>query len=270
MAPFVRRQYGDELYEVMVQVKALADPEGLLNPGVLLNDDPQAHVQHLKRALPVEKEVDRCVECGYCEPVCPSKDLTLTPRQRIVLRREMAHAEQAADTELLLTLRTEYEYDGVQTCAVDGMCQTVCPVLINTADLVRRLRAETAGVVKQAGWRAAARHWEAMTRLGGIALTVAERVPSVLPLAATRGARAVLAHETVPEYSDLLPAGGHRRKVLTPSEPVAVYFSSCTSTMYGPESGAGVSESFLSLCERAGVELTTPHDIASLCCGTPW
>ncbi|MDQ1530829.1 MAG: D-lactate dehydrogenase, partial [Microbacteriaceae bacterium] len=85
MAPFVRRQYGDELYAVMQEVKALVDPDGLLNPGVLLNEDPVAHITALKTSPTVEPEVDRCVECGYCEPVCPSRDLTTTPRERIVL-----------------------------------------------------------------------------------------------------------------------------------------------------------------------------------------
>ncbi|MFC6258408.1 FAD-binding and (Fe-S)-binding domain-containing protein, partial [Kocuria oceani] len=132
MAPFVRRQYGDELYDVMVQLKRLVDPAGLLNPGVLLNEDPAVYVRDLKTAPTVEQEVDRCVECGYCEPVCPSKDITLTPRQRIVGRREIAAAEERGDAALAARLRAEYDYEGLQTCAVDGMCVTACPVLINT------------------------------------------------------------------------------------------------------------------------------------------
>ena len=111
MAPYVRRQYGDELYEVMREIKRLCDPRGLLNPGVLISDDPDAHINHLKVAPTVEKEVDRCVECGYCEPVCPSRDITTTPRQRIVLRREMQRAEAGGDAALVAQLREEYEYD---------------------------------------------------------------------------------------------------------------------------------------------------------------
>ena len=271
MAPFVRRQYGDELYEVMREIKALADPMGLLNPGVLLTDDPGGHVRDLKIAPTVEVEVDRCVECGYCEPVCPSKDLTLTPRERIVLRREMQRAEDAGDTALLAQLRDEYGYDGVDTCAVDGMCQTACPVLINTGDLVRRLRTEQVNGVEQALWKTAAKGWDAVSRVGGIALTVADAVPVALPRLATDLGRAVLGADTVPRYSDDLPAGGRRRRSVTSADPAAVYFSSCTTTMFGPvDGGDGVAESFLRLCERAGVELVTPPDLPSLCCGTPW
>ncbi|MCK6068440.1 MULTISPECIES: FAD-binding and (Fe-S)-binding domain-containing protein [Microbacterium] len=272
MAPFVRRQYGDELYDVMRELKALVDPEGLLNPGVLLAEDPSAHVRDLKIVHTVEEEVDRCVECGYCEPVCPSKDLTLTPRERIVLRREMARAEAAGDTALAEQLRSEYDYDGVQTCAVDGMCQTACPVLINTGDLVRRLRAENQNALAQAGWTLAAKQWGTVSRVGGMALSVADAVPGALPAAATTVARAVLGDDVVPKYSGDLPAGGAKRRPFTEPGAVAVYFPSCTTTMFGPaEPGArGASESFRELCARADVPLATPADIPSLCCGTPW
>lgn len=271
MAPFVRRQYGDELYSVMQAVKALVDPDGLLNPGVLLNEDPDAHVRHVKSVPAVEPEVDRCVECGYCEPVCPSRDLTTTPRERIVLRREMARAEAAGDAALLGELRRDYRYEAVETCAVDGMCQTACPVLINTGDLVRRLRAEAVHPVERLGWNVAARHWDAASRAGGLALSVAKRLPAALPTAATTVARGVLGADSVPGWSTDLPAGGRRRRSASAPEPVAVHFASCTTTMFGSTDGTGnVAESFLRLCARAGVAVATPAGLPSLCCGTPW
>ncbi|MCI0157729.1 FAD-binding oxidoreductase [Leifsonia shinshuensis] len=270
MAPYVRRQYGDELYEVMWAVKRLIDPQQQLNPGVLLTEDPNAHVRDLKVAPTVESEVDRCVECGYCEPVCPSRDLTLTPRERIVLRRELQAARERGDDALARELEQQYEYDGVETCAVDGMCQTACPVLINTGDLVRRLRAESAPAPARALGKAAAAHWGPVTRVGAVALDVAAAVPTPLPAFATRAARAVLGADRVPLYSGDLPSGGGPRRVLAAEDPEAVYFSSCTTTMFGAEHGDGVSESFVRLCERAGVRLATPDDLPSLCCGTPW
>ncbi|MEO7586606.1 MAG: FAD-binding and (Fe-S)-binding domain-containing protein [Arachnia sp.] len=271
MAPFVARQYGTELHGVMRELKALIDPDGVLNPGVLLTDDADAHMQNLKLVQSVEQEVDRCVECGYCEPVCPSKDLTLTPRERIVLRREMVRAEEAGDHDLLRELRTEYDYDGVQTCAVDGMCETACPVLINTGDLVRRLRAENQNATLEKGWAVAAAHWSAVTTLGGAALTLADAMPAALPVLATKAVRAVVSHDVMPLYGADLPAGGRRRPSVSQPGPVAVYLPSCTTTMFGPaDGGPGVAVAFQELCALAAVALVTPEDVGSLCCGTPW
>jgi D-lactate dehydrogenase len=234
MAPYVRRQYGDELYEVMLEVKRLADPAGLLNPGVLLNEDPAAHVSNLKSSPTVEAEVDRCVECGYCEPVCPSRDLTTTPRRRIVLRREMVRARQAGDAALLDRLAAEYRYDAIDTCAVDGMCGTACPVQIDTGELTRRLRAEQSGRAQRRLWAAAARHWDGATRLAAGALTVAAALPPRVPAAATGAARALLGTGTVPAWSGELPRGGTRRQPRPAPAPRAVYFPACVTTMFGP------------------------------------
>lgn len=272
MAPFVRRQYGDELFGVMREVKRLFDPHDVLGPGVLLSDDPDSYLYDLKTAPEVEAEVDRCVECGYCEPACPSKDVTLTPRQRIVVRRELRRAEEAGDTALVRELERDYDYAGVQTCAVDGMCQAACPVSINTGDLVRRLRAESAGRIGQAGWDAAARGWGTLTRVGGAALTVADALPAPLVTAASEAARAVLGRDTVPRYDADLPRGGAARTARPADDPVAVFFPACIGTMFGPEGrdGSGSTDAFLALCERAGVAVSIPDGIEGMCCGTPW
>ncbi|WP_256839282.1 FAD-binding and (Fe-S)-binding domain-containing protein [Ornithinimicrobium faecis] len=277
MAPFVRRQYGDELYDVMWELKRLVDPRGLLNPGAVLSDDPTSYLRDLKPNPRVEEEVDRCVECGYCEPVCPSKDLTLTPRQRIVVRRDIQTARAAGDLALAESLERDYDYDGTMTCAVDGMCQTACPVLIDTGDLTRRLRRESQSRVADRAWALAARSWGAIAPLGGVALTVAKLLPSGLPVGATQAVRAVASHDQVPAYDAQLPRGGTSRPAFDPQAPAAVLFSACIGEMFGPEPGAaehahgsGATGALVDLCVQAGVPLRTPEGLGGLCCGTPW
>ncbi|MCG2802299.1 MAG: FAD-binding oxidoreductase [Cellulomonas sp.] len=274
MAPFVERQYGSELYDVMRQVKRLFDPAGRLNPGVVVTDDPQAHLRHIKLPASVEAEVDRCVECGYCEPVCPSRDLTLTPRQRIALRRDVAAARQAGDHGTADRLERGYRYAGEHTCAVDGMCGTACPVRINTGLLVKKLRAQHGAAPVAAGWTAAAGHWNATTRIARGAMDATAALPRPLVPALTavnRGARALLGDDTVPLWSSELPGGGSARRRPAPvGDPVAVYLPACVGTMFGPVEGPGVQVSVEELCAAAGLTLLVPTEIDSVCCGTPW
>ena len=275
MAPFVRRQYGDELYQIMCDVKTLIDPRGILNPGVILTDADDLHLRDLKVSPPVEEEVDRCVECGYCEPTCPSRNLTLTPRQRITLRRDIAAARAAGDDRLAAELDADYDYEGVQTCAVDGMCSVACPVDIDTGDLARRLRAQRGGAVGSV-WDLAATGWAPLTRAGGLALSVARVVPS-LATAATDVARSLVGDDVVPRYQRGLPGGGARRPRGTGPLPDAhaVLFAACIGTMFGAEPidddiPLGSTQALRVLAERAGVRLVIPDGMEGLCCGTPW
>jgi D-lactate dehydrogenase len=281
MAPFVRRQYGDELYEVMVEVKQLFDPSGLLGAGTIISDDPELHLKHIKLAPRVEREIDRCVECGYCEPVCPSKDLTLTPRQRIALQREIRTAEQAGLDTLAAELRRGYRYAGVDTCAVDGMCVTACPVEINTGVFVKRLRREqTTPPATKAVWTALANRWGATTGVFSKVLGVTDALPGPLEAALVginAVGRAVLGSDNIPLWSPELPGGGPSRE-RSPVRPgnavggiVAVYLPACVNVMFGPPDGSpGVQLSFEALCAKAGITLLVPEGINGLCCGTPW
>ena len=271
MAPFVERQYGPTLYRIMLDIKRAFDPAGILNPDTILTADADLHLRNLKSTPTVEVEVDRCVECGYCEPVCPSKDLTTTPRQRIVVQRAIAEADLRGDAALAKELRAAQEYEVVETCAVDGMCQTACPVLINTGDLVRRLRSETVGAVNSAVWNAAGKAWGPVTRVASLALNVASAIPAPLISAPNKAARAAVGSDVLPLWSKDLPKGGGKRKSGTTGVARAVYFQACVGTMFGPaEGGAGVAVAFQSLAEKAGIGLIRPDSIGSLCCGTPW
>ena len=283
MAPFVKRQYGDELYDVMRAVKALFDPQGLLNDGVVITDDPKAHLKHIKAPTPVDPMVDACVECGYCEPVCPSRELTLTPRQRIAVQREITQATQRGDDGLAGELAEAFVYDGRHTCAVDGLCGLACPVGINTGLYIKQLRADAASNLARAGWALAADHWAGATAAASVALSTAARLKPVAPAVrlANQGARAVVGDDTMPLWSTDLPAGGRSRRRPQPAdEPDAVYLPACVNTMFGPETRDqkghhvagrdGVQAAVESLCARAGLTLLVPDGIDSLCCATPW
>jgi D-lactate dehydrogenase len=157
MSPFVATEWGETAYEIMQDLKSLLDPSGMLNPGVVINPDPQAHRKHVKSMSPVAAEVDQCIECGFCEVRCPSRRLTLTPRQRIVAQREISRLRLAGtDGTTLASLLEEYAYGGVETCAVDGLCATACPVNINTGELTKSLRQATItpGKERAAEWLA--------------------------------------------------------------------------------------------------------------------
>lgn len=140
MAPYVELEWGKDGYALMQRIKKLFDPEGLLNPGVIINDSPSSHIENLKPMPAADDIVDRCIECGFCEPVCSSCTLTLSPRQRIVLYRELQRCRAAGEKVEASELEQVFEYQGLDTCAATGLCADRCPVGINTGDLVKKLR----------------------------------------------------------------------------------------------------------------------------------
>ncbi|MFZ2625784.1 MAG: FAD-binding and (Fe-S)-binding domain-containing protein [Propionibacterium sp.] len=270
MAPFVERQFGSELYAVMKQVKAMCDPSGLLNPGTLLNDDPQGHMHDLKKMPPVDDFIDRCVECGYCEPTCPSADLTTTPRRRIALLR----AQQELPADQAAEIRKDYAYEAVDTCAVDSLCYIACPVRIDTGVFMKRFRAARhAEPVKKAMVGAAENWGPIVTGLRG-ALNVVDKVPSPVMTGVTKVARGVLPKDVIPLVGDDLPSGGPQRPAeKRTSNDDFVYFASCMGALFspvehGPEHGAEAS--FEKLVAKAGQHARIPKDLRGLCCGTVW
>ena len=130
-------------------IKALIDPRGILNPGVILNDDPQAHLRDLKAMPPVNETVDACIECGFCEPQCPSLHYTLSPRQRIALMRRASQRPPAEQQEIA----KDFQHLGIDSCAATGLCATACPVGIDTGAWIKELRAEQARHPRAGNWQ---------------------------------------------------------------------------------------------------------------------
>jgi D-lactate dehydrogenase len=260
MAPFVEREWGSKATELMRRVKRLADPDGVLAPGVILNDDPDCHLQNLKTVPTVEEEADLCVECGFCEPVCPSRDLTTTPRQRIVLRREMAR--QAAGSPVLEALLEQFEYDGIQTCAADGTCALACPLGIDTGKLVKDFRTQERTPRAQRTALAVAKRWAGVERASRLALR-ARPLSRVM----SGAARSVLSDELVPSWPSNMPPPAPAGVPPTRREgAAAIYLPACINRIFGPS----LPEAMVRISERAGMPLWIPDDAPGHCCGVPW
>lgn len=285
MAPFVEKEWGPELYDLMWRVKRLLDPDGILNPGVVLNENPRVHLEALKSMPSVSPIVDKCIECGYCESKCPSRYLTLTPRQRIaVLRQVRVYQENGAldqSRALAEELEKAYDYAGVATCATDGLCATACPVGIDTGELVKQLRGERHSAFERSLARWTARHFGAVAgsvRLGLATLKltgkpgerIARRVAE-LSRKLTRGALPGLP-ERVP-----LPGPARRIKCMRPletTEKTVVYIPSCLTrsmgAIPGEQTDIGLAEATMAVLRACGYEPFIPIGVNQHCCGQPY
>jgi D-lactate dehydrogenase len=185
MAPFVELEWGETAYQVMQRIKQIIDPKGILNPGVILNDDKNAHIKNLKQMPHANPIIDKCIECGFCEPVCPSKTFSLTPRQRIAIWRRIQQLNHQAilspaETSELNELNKNYQHLGIDSCAATGLCAERCPVGINTGDLIRELRGAKLGKIGNviASW--SADNFSAVSKSAGMAFNVNGKITSLL------------------------------------------------------------------------------------------
>jgi D-lactate dehydrogenase len=251
--------------------------------------------------MPVSPIVDACIECGFCEPKCPSRRLTLTPRQRIVVQREISRLKSlpksdstelasnhfarggvlaAGDGDLrirmaIASLQADYAYDGLETCAVDGLCATACPVSINTGELTKHLRAEQVRAEKVAGWVAShfalvenSMSWGVKTghffdRISGtkwhFVLPLTEKITGV----------------TLPKWNNSVPNSTKNLRALSGlrGKKDFLYFPSCISRQLGTPAGdshLSLADTLTIVANRAGIALEIPADVTGSCCGMPF
>ncbi len=281
MAPFVELEWGRQAYGLMQAIKVLFDPDPILNPGVILNDDPVVHTKHIKAMAAVDPLVDKCIECGFCELNCPSHAITLSPRQRIVSLRELARLEALGDDpERYQVISADYQYQGIDTCAVDSLCWLACPVGIDTGKMTKKLRAQQHGekAQKVADWVAG--HFAAVTTAVRASLTAAHVARTLLGTTAMSGLTGrihTLSGKRVPFWNPYIPSAGKMPRLnggAGTGKPRVVYFPSCASRTMGPAKGDPESESLpiktVTLLQKAGFEVVIPDPCAPLCCGQPF
>jgi len=276
MAPFVELEWGSDAYQLMWQLKRLLDPQGILNPDVVLSEDPKIHLKHLKPLPAADELVDKCIECGFCEPVCPSKDLTLSPRQRIVIWRDI-QAKQRAGTDTT-ELEQAYQYQGIDTCAATGLCAQRCPVGINTGELVKKLRSREATRTKTANWI----EGNFATTLQGLRFTLHVANGARMLLGAPRLAKlsatvSRLSKGQVPQWTNAMPQPEKAIRfspAVADERPRVVYLAACVSRVMGPAAGdkeqASLYDKTRSLLEKAGYQVVIPDNQDNLCCGQPF
>jgi D-lactate dehydrogenase len=277
MAPFVTREWGVKATEMMWRIKQLADPDGILAPEVVLSREPQVNLRNLKSTPPIEPVADKCIECGMCEVACPSRNLTATPRQRIVVRREMGR--QPEGSLVLRALQEQFEYVGVQSCVADGACQSRCPVQIDTGKLIVDLRAREHTERAEAVALWLARNGVLTERLVRGLLRSAGVLASLVGESTVRRTAALLRRalspELVPAWPSMMPSPAARRLPRSRStDAVAVYFPACVNRIIGrspgTEHGPSLPEALVAVSQRADAPLWIPEDVAGMCCSMPW
>ena len=292
VAPFVEMEWGTKAYELMWELKELFDPEYVLNPGVILNRDKDTHQKFLKPKPVADPIVDMCMECGFCESNCPSRDLSLTPRQRITVYREISRLqaieaptnEERARLDEFLDIFT---YEGDATCAADGMCQVKCPVGINTGELIKSLRERELKKQTTAtrGANALANNFSAFAGAVPPFLNAVSLAHSLLGGGALRAVSGALNSATgnlVPVWNEHMPTGAP--KLPAPHVPASaaaqaskglprkvVYLPSCVTRMMGPAKGdqaaGGVADAMMSVLAKANYEVVYPAGLSNSCCG---
>ncbi|WP_037616811.1 FAD-binding and (Fe-S)-binding domain-containing protein [Streptomyces aureus] len=269
IAPFLELEWGSKATDLMWRTKRLIDPDGVLAPRVVLDRDPRAHVRGLKTIPRVEAIADPCIECGFCEPTCPSRDLTTTPRQRIVLRREMTRQPDGSPVER--ELLEAYGHDAVDTCAGDSTCALACPVGIDTGALMRTFRHARHTPREERAAALAARHFRTLEASARLAVAAADRIGARRVNAVTRAVRKAVRPDLVPEWLPRMPGGAP--SVLPRTDrvgAVAVYYPACVNRIFGGPGDVSLAHALVAVSARAGKPVWIPEDVRGTCCATIW
>lgn len=277
MAPFVRREWGDKAYEVMMRLKKIFDPQDILNPGVIFNEDEESFVSNIKPMPLTDDEVNRCIECGFCEVNCVSSGYSLSSRQRIIVRREISRLRSTGeDAERLARLEKQYRYLGEQTCAADGLCSTSCPMGINVAELTHHLRMRANGHFAGSIGKFAANHFSMVKSGVKSLLYVANAAGAVLGDRGVEAAGRVMHGMGLPLWTPSLPKPHHvhdKTAQRVDGVKTVVYFPSCLNQTMGRSKNSGdvdLVDKVVAFLNKAGWQVVFPADMKNLCCGMIW
>lgn len=289
VAPFIVKEWGERAWSYMRRIKDAFDPSNILNRGVVFNDDPNCFIKNFKHLPVAHPLIDKCIECGFCEPNCVSAGYTMSARTRIVVYREITRLKREGTPEALsraARLEKAYQYQGKETCAGDGLCSTSCPMKINTGELIHLLREQDCppGSFAYKIGQQSARHLSGISKGMRLALGAADITRKVIGNSAVDTIGRSLHSLGMPLWNAALPAPYsidktarevHESDANSPSPDKVVYFPSCINRTMGetPEKHKDVAplvDTMVKLCHKAGYEVIFPEGMDSLCCGMIW
>lgn len=283
MAPYVEKEWGKEAYELMKEIKYIFDPQGILNPGVILNDDAQIHLKNLKPVPSIREVADQCMECGFCEGVCVSEGFTLSPRQRVATFREIERLRRTGEEpHIAAEMNKLYKYKALDTCATDSLCYIKCPLHVDTGKLVKELRHEGHTAFQERVAVTIAKNMKIVTLFMRYGLTFFYWI-RLLFGKKIFGSITSTAHKIsfgiVPLWNRYFPKGSARSKYKSTnlnstennSELKVVYFPSCITRSMGISKEYSqeveITKVTETLLQRAGYKIIYPANVNSLCCG---
>ena len=274
VAPFIEMEWGRKAYEINRRIKAIFDPERILNPDVIITDDPDVYKKNLKAQCVIDDAFTICMECGFCEKHCPSRNLTLTPRQRIALLRETKRLENEGNFTLAAELKKGYEYFGVDTCAACSMCKGLCPLSIDTAQIalsMRRIDPPAPELAKKIydNFSTTLQMARAGVSLEGIAGSIVTQKAISKITEGLHGVTGITPY--IPKTTPKANRYRLRSRIKPTNFEKVVYFSTCANRAFKPNQGYDDERSLQqvveSLCNKAHIDIIYPEHIENLCCG---
>ncbi|MCS7474466.1 FAD-binding and (Fe-S)-binding domain-containing protein [Myroides odoratimimus] len=283
MAPFVEKEWGKQAYDIMLKVKTIFDPHNLVNPGVIINANPHVHLENFKASPATNEIVDKCIECGFCESHCVSEGLTLSPRQRIVVGREIARLQAIGkDTEELENLVDSAHYYADETCATDGLCALACPVKIDTGKYIKNIRHSAITEKDRKNAEYFVENMERVTAMGRKALNTVGVFQNILGnkiMTSVSSGMRKMSGNKIPQWNVAMPKGNKHKiteAIVNPGQDrKVVYFPSCINRTMGksndyPKSDMDLTAKTVELLKRAGYTIIYPENVNNMCCGMPF